>query len=256
MPSAYYWQGDNRTGHVTNLGDQLTPLLLRHFSNLSVFWSPADLADIVCTGSVLDVLPRSGFHGTVIGAGQLHHSTLTDLTFAKVLAVRGTLTRDRIQCPGQSPVIGDPVLLASELANPTPDTIEIGVIPHWSDHDLWPQEYANALKYGYATPTLIDITADPISTIAAIGSCRKVVTSTLHGAVIADAYGIPRRCEMAPSMQSDRSHEGHTFKFMDYASALGQELRFGELQTAPKVRVDQIQTDLFNAFKTLGEQYV
>ena len=37
----------------------------------------------------------------------------------------------------------------------------------------------------------------------------------------------------------------------DYSSALGQAITFGTLQTAPKVRIEEIQRDLFNMFTTL-----
>jgi hypothetical protein len=252
IPRAYYWRGDERTGAVANLGDQLTPLLLKHFAGLDVQWAPPAEADIVCCGSVLDVLPRSGWRGTVIGAGQLHRGTVTDLRDANVLAVRGMLTRERVQCAG-TPVVGDPGLLASELVTPVPNSIELGVLPHWSDHELWLFEQANALKYKYAVPTLIDITGDPLDVIRQIGSCRKVVTSSLHGVVVADAFGIPRRAELAPSMMTNAAWEGGRFKWSDYGSSLGQRVEFGTLQTAPKVRVDQMQHDLFEAFITLRE---
>lgn len=255
MTSAFWWQGDSRTGHVTNLGDQLTRILLEQFAGIDVEWAPIIEADIICCGSLLDSLPRSGWHGTVIGAGQLHRGTVTDLTFANVMGLRGTLTRERVQCGNQTPVIGDPALLAPELVTPTPNSIELGIIPHWSDPDLWPRERDNALKYGYAKPTLIDITGPALRAIELIGSCRKIVTSALHGAIIADAFHIPRRVEPFPAMMTDTVHEGGAFKFRDHGTALGQKLEFGVLQTAPKLRVDQIQYDLFNAFRSLGEQY-
>ncbi len=250
MTTAFWWKGDARTGPISNLGDQLTPILLRQFADITATWAPPTEADIVCTGSVLDVLPRAGYRGTVVGSGQLHNHTLTDLSFATVLGLRGALSRLRVQCEGE-PVLADPVLLASELVTPTPNSIEIGVVPHWTDRELWLLEQAKAKKYKYAMPTLIDPTGDPLEVIAAIGSCRKVVTSTLHGAVVADAFGVPRRVELAPSMRNDKAHEGGTFKLADYSSTLGQPITFGKLQTAPRERVDAMQWELFNMFQTL-----
>jgi hypothetical protein len=187
----------------------------------------------------------------VAGAGQLHPQTLTDLEFAKVLGVRGALTRRRIQCGSQSPTIGDPALLVPELVTPTPNTIEVGVVPHWSDNQLFDKEYVNAAKYGYALPTLIDPTDDPLVVATKIGSCRKIVTSSLHGVIAADAFGIPRRAELAPSMVSDAIHEGGAYKWQDYGSSIAQQIVFGSLQFAPKVRVDQMQYDLFEMFQKL-----
>jgi hypothetical protein len=127
-------------------------------------------------------------------------------------------------------------------------------MPHWSDKDLWPTELAKAAKGGYATPTFIDPTQDPLVTATMIGSCRKVVSSSLHGVIAADAFGIPRRAELAPSMKGPEAiHEGGVYKWDDYASSLGQEIIFGSLQFAPKVRVDQMQYDLFEMFSELGD---
>ncbi len=255
MPNCYWWRGDDRTGPVTNLGDALSPVILKHFCDIDVTWSPPHDADIICTGSVLDVMPRSNWHGIMVGAGQLQHDTLTDLSFATVMGLRGTLTRERVQCGDQTPVIGDPVLLAPELVNTVPNAIEIGVIPHWTDRDLWLREQAKAMKYKYAMPTLIELTDDPLKVISLIGSCRKVVTSSLHGIVVADAFGIPRRAEMAPSMLADTAHEGGGMKWADYSSALGIPMEFGRLVTAPQVRISQIQYDLFGMFQALKERY-
>ena len=254
MTTAHWWRGDERTGAVSNLGDALTPILLSHFAGIDATWAPPESADILCCGSVLDSIPRSGWRGVVMGAGQLHESTRTDLTFATVAVLRGTLTRQRVQTHNH-PVIGDPVLLASELVTPKPNSIEIGVVPHWDDKELWPRELHNSHHCKYAEPTLIDVTADPLEVVRQIGSCRKVVSSSLHGIVVADAFGIPRRAMPFPSMTTDAAHEGGAFKFYDYASALGQPMEFGKLQTAPKVRVDQIQYDLFTSFQWLRGIY-
>ena len=77
MTTCYWWIGDNHD--QLNLGDSLSPVLLSHFADIDVTWAPPDEADIICTGSVLDVMPHTGWTGYVLGAGQLHDTTLTDL---------------------------------------------------------------------------------------------------------------------------------------------------------------------------------
>src|SRR5665213_1413534 len=173
MTTCYWWRGDVRTGPVANFGDLLGPLLLSHFSDIEVTWAPPEEADIICSGSLLDVMPRADYHLIVIGAGQLHESTNTDLRYANVLGLRGQLTRDRVALAGhaKAPVLGDVGLLCSELANVTPNRHPIGCIPHLTDKELYPRELARARKYGYAEPHLIDIANDPIKVISEIGSC-------------------------------------------------------------------------------------
>ena len=255
MTTAYFWRGDY--GEKRNFGDELNALLLSHFSDINAKWSEPWNADILCGGSSLDVLPRTDYHGYVIGAGQLHESTRTDLRYATVLGLRGKLTRDRVVLAKHAiqPVLGDVGLLASEMATPIPNRYEIGVVAHLTDTELYPRELANARKYGYAEPINIDVTDDPIRVIETIGSCRKIIASSLHGIVTADAFHIPRRTEIAPALIDDSVHEGGIWKFRDYESAIGQAVKFGVLQIAPRVRIEEIQRDLFNCFSRLKEMY-
>ena len=241
-------------GLSRNFGDVLAPILLEHFAGLDVTWASPDQAEIISVGSNLDILPRSGWHGIVAGAGQLHAQTLTDLTFAKVLGVRGVLSRLRIQCGSQAPTIGDPVLLVPELVTPVPNSIEIGVMPHWSDDVLYQNEYDNALTYGYALPTFIDPTQDPLETAMMIGSCRKLVTSSLHGVIAADAFGIGRRAELAPSMKGPEAiHEGSTFKWRTTRARWARRSSSAPSSSPQRFALTRCSTDLFEMFQELGD---
>lgn len=241
--SAYWWRGSNALGHVQNVGDALNPLLLQHFG-IDATWASAADADVVACGSIIDHLPRTGYTGIVAGAGQLQESTRTDLTDATVLGVRGFLTKERVQTTGY-PVIGDPGLLAPQLASGNPGTINIGVIPHWTDTELWERERCEGA-------VLIDVTDDPLSVISQIGSCNRVVSSALHGIIIADAFAIPRRAEPFPAMLTN-PWEGRTFKWADYFSSIGQSVGFGNWGTAPQRRVHQMQRDLSDMFMEIEE---
>jgi pyruvyltransferase len=252
MTTAYWWQGSDALGYVPNLGDLLTPILLRQLANLSVTWEPPTQADLVCCGSVLDSLPRSGWAGGVIGAGQLQATTTTDLTHATVFGVRGPLTLQRIHSSQSEITIGDPGLLASYLA-PASQRYEVGIVAHWSDRRLVSEELALAVRCGYPA-RVIDIGAEPLETIATIGSCRKIVASALHGVIVADAFGIPRRAEPFPSMNTN-PWEGASFKWLDYGTSIGQPIEFGKLQQAPTGCVQEIQHNLLAMFQRVKENY-
>ena len=250
-PSAYWWIGDD--GTTRNLGDLLAPVLLAHFAGFAPTWAQPKNADLVTIGSVLDVLPAEGWTGVVAGSGALLQQTKIDLTKATVLGLRGKLSASQVKMdPYQVPklVLGDPGLLAPELVTTPVKRRGIGVVPHVTDNELFPKEWARAKKYGYTLPHFIDVTGDPLEVIQQIAASEKIVASALHGAVVADAFGIPRRLEKFPLIND--VHQGGTWKFADHNSAVGLPLKWHELQKAPEARVAQIQSDLFNMFRGIA----
>lgn len=247
VATAYWWRGGGGLGHVANFGDQLSPFILEHFTGLQIEWAPPEEAEIVCIGSVIDSLPRRGWNGIVAGAGQLRSDTETDLTEALVLGIRGHYTRSRVRTL-HTPIIADPGLLACDLVSrPQHPRTKTGVMPHWSDSALWGR------VDDVDNPTFINPLDDPLSVLAQIADCDTLVSSSLHGIIVADALGIPRRAERFPSMITIA--EGGDFKWDDYGSSLGQPVIFGEWQTAPEPRVRQMQHDLFEMFQEVKERF-
>jgi pyruvyltransferase len=237
MPSLYYWRG------TPNFGDALSPLLVKHFAGITMPYANADEADVFSTGSVLDVLP-DGFSGIVAGSDKLHRSSVPHLYDATVLGLRGPLT-------GSGPVTGDPGLLASEMIPARSKRYKLGLLPHWTDtgpkDSLW-------VKFAHLDPVYINPAWEPAKVCKVISSCERLVTSSLHGLIVADSYGIPRRAERFPMMEFSQ-HEGGTFKFEDYGASLGQPVEFGKHggQVAPAARVEELQLRLFKMFQTLRD---
>lgn len=228
--STYYWTAR------PNFGDLLVPYILKHFSGIDAEWASPEDAELVVIGSVLDALP-TGWRGTVAGAGKLHESTKLDMSRARVLALRGELTASGV--PGDY-VLGDPALLIDEMVPSQVRVFELGVVPHWTDTDL-------IKRFSYLNPILIDPSDDPISVATRISSCKKIVSSSLHGIIVADAYGIPRRAEMYPPSP----HEGGEFKFHDYASSIKTPMVFGKVQTPERGRIEAVQSNLFDMLKEI-----
>jgi hypothetical protein len=90
----------------------------------------------------------------------------------------------------------------------------------------------------------------PLDVVGMIGRCKKLVTSSLHGLVVADAFGIPRRTEMAQRFSYDE-FEGGTFKFEDYNASIGLTFTVGELQTANSQTVNDRQDEVHDMFRAL-----
>jgi pyruvyltransferase len=105
-------------------------------------------------------------------------------------------------CPA---VYGDPALLAPLVYNPDVEIKhEVGVVLRWSEKSWLKVKPGKGVK-------LIDLgTSDVEGVIDQIKSCKKIITSSLHGLIIADTYGIPN------AWLSSSTPKGGEFKFYDY----------------------------------------
>lgn len=240
MVRVYYWKAR------PNFGDRLTPLLLKRFTRLDSEWSDIPDSEIIIIGSVLDKIPHE-WAGTILGAGKLHEGSVVDLPYANILALRGPLSARGIK---GDYVIGDAGLLADELVQMPEKEYDLGIVPHWSDTQL--EHNPTFLRYN---PKIIRPDGDPLEVIREIGRCKKVVSSSLHGIILADAFNIPRRIEIAPWMISRPKQEGGIFKWRDYSASLGMKLEIGVTQEVDRHVVIERQSELFDAFNTLRDQY-
>lgn len=237
MIKTYYWTVK------PNFGDLLTPLLLKRFTGLSsTLTSPAE-AQLVMIGSILHQLP-SNYMGVIAGCGSLLYRGYI-FPSAKILAVRGPLTFDSISYKKGHIVLGDPGLLADELVPPQDRIYELGVVPHWSDTAL-----AQDPRFSIYNPKIIDVTKDPLQVITEIAQCKKIVSSSLHAIILADAFGIPRRIELAPDMISN-PYEGGTFKWEDYSLSIGMKFITGLTQEPERSRITERQHELFDVFQEI-----
>jgi pyruvyltransferase len=241
----YWWQ--HPSGR-RNFGDELASLLIPHFCGVDIEWQTPSVADLVTTGSVLDVLPQKGWTGVVAGSGKLHSKTKTDLSQATVLGLRGKLTLADVKLPLDChPVLGDPGLLVNEITEPRRGFWKLGVVPHWTDCGTG----LLFKKFAHLDPHYIDPTMEPERVLHEIGSCEKIVASSLHALIAADAFGIPRRAERFEKMTTP--YEGNEWKWHDYSSVLGMPLEFDKPAVmAPRETVESIQAHLFDEFQTLA----
>ncbi len=238
MIKAYWWKD------VPNFGDALAPFLLKRFANLDTKWASPKDADVISIGSVLEHIPAN-WHGYVLGSGRLKPDSDLHLNNGMhVLGLRGPLSAE---CWSSPVVLGDPGLLADELVGAQSRTYDLGIVPHWTDKQL----ITDKRFVGHWWSTLIINPRDnPLKVIAQIGSCKKIVTSSLHGLIVSDAFGIPRRfeCEYLPRFEK----EGGLFKFKDYSASLGANLESGvTIRINPHV-VGDVKDVLWDAYRELG----
>lgn len=135
-----------------------------------------------------------------------------------VRCVRGPLTMKRLKENGidiSNCKFGDPGVLMPLVYQPSKETKEpkkdFGILIHMSEKDnpKFKKEYE---KY---TSHIIDIMTDDYKkTIDEICSCDYVISSTLHGIIIAESYGIP--AILLNRLEFDN------FKYMDYYLSTGR----------------------------------
>jgi len=235
----YYWNIKK------NFGDQLTPLLIKRFCHLDSEWSKPEDAELVLAGSILEHL-TSDYKGVIAGCGFLHKESFGKFENARILALRGPFTRSRIGKRLDNIVLADPGLLADELVGDQDKIYDLGLVPHWTDKTL--EENPIFKKYN---PKIIRVTDDPLEVIKQIGQCKKIVSSSLHGIILADAFGIPRRIEIAPLALEKPKQEGGEFKWIDYSKSIDMELRIGVTQEADRNKIVEKQNELFDVFEEI-----
>lgn len=132
-----------------------------------------------------------------------------------IFAVRGPLTRNRlleagIYCPE---VYGDPAILLPKFYNPkVKPTEQIGFIPQWRDRDTKAAKDITALE----GVKVIDVFSPIESFVDEILSCSAVVSSSLHGLIAAESYGVPTAW-----LRLSENPLGDLFKYKDYYASFG-----------------------------------
>ncbi len=204
---AYWWAGKR------NFGDLLTPAILRQCGLTPVLASP-QTANLASTGSILDILPGN-FSGTILGSGLISGNTTLRFPNARILALRGNETK---RCLGLSDpiLLGDPGLLSSTLCARVHRKFLLGIVPHYKDLDN-PLVWSLAGRFRKDV-LVVNVQRSPAAVIKDIDRCHHILSSSLHGIIVADSLGIPN----AWTCFSDQVI-GNGFKFRDYYSAFDDE---------------------------------
>lgn len=113
-----------------------------------------------------------------------------------------------ISCPE---CYGDPALLLPFVYDRQVEIkYEYGLIPHFLDFNL-PHVRQFLQQHTDVLPIDMSHYDDWHDIIDKIRSCKYIISSSLHGIIIADTYGIPNVwIELSDNV------EGHGFKFHDY----------------------------------------
>ena len=217
---------------VSNWGDKLNPVLVRFLTGrrpVNRKRAPEGAPVHLVIGSGLSSAARDG--DVVWGSGFLENIAPSRVADVRVCAVRGPLSRSLLLAAGRDcpEVYGDPALLMPLFYNPevTP-SYDVGLIQHCREIG---EEPLPLLPPGL-TVRVIDITGGIEEVIDAILSCRRILSSSLHGMIAAHAYGVP-----ATWLKISDRPLGDGFKFGDYWASMGRD-DIEPIEVRPGVAVD------------------
>lgn len=199
-----------------NVGDLLNLFLIPRITGRPVYKSHTHRFDhLAAIGSLIEGVGPKTF---VWGSGSINGSgPVRTIDPAKVFALRGVKTLQLLQkeydIDNDLP-LGDPGLLMPLFFNPHSDQdIDVGIIPHHSEKSIAAELTSRVSKIRECRISVIDVRRHPEDFIQELKRCKFVFSSSLHGLILADAYGIPNRW----IRMSDKL-VGQGWKFEDYYS--------------------------------------
>ena len=210
-----------RASGLTNFGDELGPWIIarilenagigfpkqQFFSSRPAFFSVGSVTHVARNN---DIIWGSG------ALGGIKPALGTGVRKLDIHALRGPLTRDLlISQHGFEPFTvptGDPAILVPilfpELQKIQGSTGTL-LLPHMDDPTDMPQAVRMGFDFAHATDPFLDV-------VARIAGAEKVITSSLHGKILADAFGVPSVVYQGPTTKP--------FKFEDYALGTSQKV--------------------------------
>lgn len=201
-----------------NWGDSINPTVIEHLSGKKPIHSdtipnPYNRPVYMAIGSIIE---SCNDKNTIIwGSGLISEKGKPLVKPRKICAVRGPRTREMlmnggVDCPK---VYGDPALLFPKIYRPEVEKkYKLGLIPHYVD------SASPLIKRHRDNPEIkiIDVRGDIFDFVNDVCSCKSIASSSLHGLIAADAYGIPSLW-----MKLSDDVIGGNFKFNDYYESIG-----------------------------------
>jgi pyruvyltransferase len=226
--NGFVYYEKNKVRHE-NWGDDINYFFLKEIIknpiliyNSVSFAFKLKLKNYLVIGSTIDQLCKDNTE--VWGAGIIYGEQVLKIKPKKIFAVRGPLTRkvllnNGVDCPA---VYGDPALLISKHYYPSiQKNYKFGIIPHVSNIDYVKRMTVNGISICERDDFLLidlgkfDRWKDIVDKAL---SCETILSGSLHGLIIAEAYKIPNLW-----IEFGKPLIGGHFKFHDFFLSIGRD---------------------------------
>lgn len=183
----HYWNA------VENLGDTLAPVIFHWMLQQNGLTNTLPKKKYVHLLTIGSILADDVFDATVWGSG-IHKidaayqlRAVRRLRKLDIRAVRGPITRALLlengyNCPA---VYGDPGILLPKIYHPersVESQYEVGLIRHFRQAGDFTDPGVHKIDI---------VTEDYQAFVNELFLCKKIISSSLHGIILAEAYGIP-----------------------------------------------------------------
>lgn len=227
----YWWNG------IPNIGDIASRYLIEHLSPVPVKWKNPNwnigyevksliklllhrkvniphLKNLIlpgqrCIFGIGSILDFANKQTVVWGSGYREYTSV--FHYCDIRAVRGLLSKAKLPSDKYKNVaIGDPALLLPVVYKPRNNTVKnlLTIIPHYADYDFFSENYSDRFN-------ILDVrTNDVEKFIDSIVSSQYILSSSLHGLIISQAYNVPAIWIKKNYIYSS------DFKFHDYFSSV------------------------------------
>ncbi|MBF1420548.1 polysaccharide pyruvyl transferase family protein [Hoylesella nanceiensis] len=223
-----YVDDDTWTGiRHSNWGDDLNYYFISHLTKRPIvflhrFWLAKKLnfRNYLCIGTLMDAVNYSRESTIVWGTGVSGQDRLFTIP-KEIRSVRGKKSIEFLQQKNMPypALVGDPALILPLFYQPKnkEKKYKLGIIPHVIDleHPIIKQiQSENSNEVLIINLSKFEKWTDIIDQIC---SCESIASSSLHGLITSDTYGVPN-CWIELSGKISGGH----FKFYDYASSVNR----------------------------------
>lgn len=214
----YAWDG------APNFGDMIGPWIAAKLTGkvvLNVASLKSSSGAILGVGSIIGTPTVHHRNMKIWGSGLITdkkiHKTMLKLKLSNVsqiVAVRGLLTQKKLSQYGfdVQPIYGDPGLVFSQLYDPVMvrENKKIVIVPHYIHFEFFQQMNLGEFH-------VVDVRKNVTKVVDEISSADVVISTSLHGLIIAQSYGIPW---VHLHIQKGLLLSGDDFKFRDFFTVL------------------------------------